>query len=257
MITNLSVGRYGRFANMLFQIAAVVGIARKSNQSYGFPPLFNYDHRERFGSTEDIDIEKHFAQPFPRLDRPPSAFIERPYAFGYHDIYLPSGDWALSGHFQSERYFAHCITEVRQLLTMKDEPAMMPEVAVHVRRGDYDNVYHTHIGADYYAQAIARFPDNTRFLVFSDDIEAAMGIFRSFGKVPSPEFNFVVNQSYLDDFRMMKRCSHFITANSSFSLMAAILSDAPGKQIICPRNWFGPAWKPDTSAIYPLNSIKL
>jgi len=37
----------------------------------------------------------------------------------------------------------------------------------------------------------------------------------------------------------MKRCSSFIIANSSYSAMAAVLSNAPDKRVIAPSPWFG------------------
>lgn len=256
MITNLSIGRYGRFGNMLFQIAAVVGIARRSGQSYGFERIMNYDHLERFGSKEDIDLEPYFVNPFPRLDKDRGQFQGRHFGFGFYDIYLPGGDWDLAGHFQSERYFTHCIQEVRDLLTMRDEPDLQDVVAVHLRRGDYDDAYHPILRQEYYKPAIDTFWETgTQYLVFSDDpLQAEQLIHTTMGY---PRGRFLYSEyGYLSDFRMMKRCRHFIIANSSFSLMAAILSPAPDKKIIAPRRWFGPAWgvQMATRDIYPQNS---
>jgi hypothetical protein len=64
-------------------------------------------------------------------------------------------------------------------------------------------------------------------------------------------------RDYLEDFRLMKTCRHFVTGNSSFSLMAAILGEAPDKKIVCPSTWFGPAWgqMPETKDLYPENAI--
>lgn len=254
MITNLTIGRYGRFANMLFQIAAVVGIARKSGQPYGFPQLANYDHKERFGSTEEIDFAGIFSNPFPRLNAYESEFQRRDYSWGYHDIYLPAGRWNITGHFQSEKYFKHCIDEVRQLFTQHvDSKLHLTEwVGIHVRRGDYDDVYHTHMRKDYYDKARAQFPTNTHFVVFSDDHNAAREI------LGEDHTDYMDDGApYYWDFARLKHCRHFITANSSFSLMAAILGAAPDKKIVCPRAWFGPAWNPSTADLYPAGAIVL
>jgi hypothetical protein len=53
--------------------------------------------------------------------------------------------------------------------------------------------------------------------------------------------NFEVSEGrdYFEDFRLMKRCSHFIIANSSYSAMAAVLGDAGDKQVVAPFPWFG------------------
>lgn len=257
MITNTSIGRYGRFGNMLFQIAAVVGIARKSGQSYGFDPIVNIDHRDRFGSKEDCDLEKYFAYEFPRIDKS-LQFREYAYSWGYHDIWLPpnTGNWDISGHFQSDKYFAHCIDEVRALLTMKGEPDLQENtVAVHIRRGDYDDNYHTILREEYYRPALALFPAGMTYWVFSDDPAAAAELMEKCG-VPAANMQIQVHD-YLTDFKYMKNCRHFICANSSYSLMAAILSRSTDKRIVCPRKWFGPAWIPTTADLYPQGSITI
>lgn len=255
MITNTTIGRYGRFANALFQIAAVIGIARKSNQDFGFLPFFNHDHKERFGSTEDVDLEKYFVNPLPAL--PDMSFEKKAYAWGYHDIVFPRvGNFDIEGHFQSERYFNKSIDEVRHYLTMKDEFPTNDQACVHVRLGDYDDLFHTRLKMDYYTKAIGRLPANAHIFVFSDDLDTAQNMFTSvYGKSgPVSRFNFV-RGGYIESFKLMKSFKYYITGNSSFSLMAAILSQAPGKKIICPAKWFGPSWHPETKDLYPENAI--
>jgi len=224
------LGRYGRLANQMYQIAGVIGVARRNGFDFAFPYWKNYDHLERFGSSEDIDIQKHFVNPLPLYDGPtlPDHSVE----WGYHDVKLDQSV-SLSGHFQSEKYFEHAIDEVRWYLRMKDEPPQNDYVAIHVRRGDYDDAYHPRIPESYYRAAMAEFP-NVKFLVFSDDVAACREMFGS-----EVEYS---EGAYLEDFRRMKRCSSFIIANSSYSAMAAVLGDAADKRVIAPRPWFGPAY---------------
>lgn len=240
---------------MLFQIAAVIGIARGSRQEFGFLPLYNHDHKDRFGSTEDVDLSKYFIHPLPGLDKSQLEFCERPYAWGYHDIYLPKGSWNITGHFQSERYFKHVMDEVQYYLKMKDEPApFSPECcAIHVRLGDYDNHYHVRLDVDYYRRAIEQFDiKNTSFYVFSDEPLKAAEIIR---KCFTGHVKIKSGGDYLGDFAMLKGFKNFICGNSSYSLMAAILSSQSDKKIVCPSNWFGPAWRPDTKDLYPEGAI--
>lgn len=254
MIINSTIGHYGRFGNMLFQIAAVIGIARKNGQSYGFLPFVNHDHKERFGSTEDVDLQKYFENPLPNALPPYPE--QKVYSWGYHDIVLPPGDYDISGHFQSERYFKHCIDEVRHYMLMKEERARgdhYKKVAIHVRRGDYDDHYHPRLRVDYYRKAMDLFPLDTHFLVFTDDKDDAIKMF-------GESVYYSGEKDYINDFCFMKQCGHFICANSSYSLMAAILSENPYKKIICPGNWFGPAWGspgPETKDLYPEGAIVL
>lgn len=262
MLTFSALGRYGRFANGLFQIAGTIGLAVKHGYAFGFPEWKNHDHKNRFGSSEDIDLQKYFVNPLPRFD---GLLRDFPVQWGYHDHLMQPGglpdNVSLSGHFQSEKYFKHCLPLVMHYFTMKDEGVLQDSVAVHIRRGDYDNAYHTRIGKEYYLEAIKLFPDYTKFTVFSDDQTAATEMFQDLGWGRHFTFYYNFGHSYIEDFRHMKMCRGFICANSSYSLMAAILSEAPDKKIICPSNWFGPAWGPAyrdmAKDIYPEGAIIL
>lgn len=255
MITFQQLGRLGRFGNQLFQIASTIGIARKHGYDFGFPEWRNYDHAERFGSTEDCEIQKYFINPLPQS--PPMEFSNLEIPWGYHNTYVPD-NVSLHGHMQSEKYFKHCIDEVRHYFRMGNE-AIYDVCAIHLRRGDYDDQYHPRIDFEYYFKAVDLITCDS-FVVFSDDRNEAQTlaalIYSRTGKRAG--FAFSMN-SYLIDFEHMKSCSHFICANSTFSLMAAILSEAPGKKIVCPSNWFGPAWgssyKEMAKDIYPENCI--
>lgn len=244
LLTNTSIGRYGRLANGLFQIAGVIGIARRQGFGFAFPRYINHDHKERFGSTEDIDVHQHLLNPLPEWNGAP--WPERHYPWGYWDQAIPPGNWDLRGHFQSEKYFKADIAEVRHYLTFKDEPHDSDYVAVHYRAGDYGSGWHPRCTPEYYRLAMALFPGR-RFLLFSDEpavAQAAIG----------QEME-VAGGNYLEDFKRMKRCNSFITANSSYSLMAAILADQPGKQIVCPRTWFGPEAGITGDDCYPEGAI--
>lgn len=254
MLTFSQLGRYGRFANQMFQIAGTIGLAIKHGYSYGFPAWKNFDHAERFGSTEDIDLQKYFKNPIPQVDA--IGYLDRPIPWGYHPgMHIPD-NVSLSGHMQSEKYFSHCKDIIQHYFTMKDEVDMEDICAIHIRLGDYDNHYHPRLGVRYYSEAIDQFPKSQRFIVFSDDMEAAFEILK--GLSPSIMFS-GTESSYIKDFSVMKNCKYFIIGNSSYSLMAAILGRHPDKKIVCPSNWFGPAWgsgyKEMSKDIYPENAI--
>lgn len=232
VVTCNTLGRYGRFCNGLYQIASVIGIARRNNFDFAFPLFVNWDHKERFGSTEDCDVFKHFVNPLPLYDGP--TLPDHPVPWGYSDIKLERSV-SLSGHFQSERFFSHAIDEVKFYLRMKDEYPQSDYCAIHVRLGDYSTEagYHPRMTMGYYYQAMALFPKDQPYLVFSDDIPAAREMFGS-------EVEYA-NGDYLDDFKRLKSCRHFIIGNSSYSAMAAILGEAKDKRVVAPRPWFGPA----------------
>lgn len=252
MLTFSQLGRYGRFANQLFQIAGTIGLARKHGYSYGFPAWKNFDHAERFGSIEDIDLQKYFVNPLPQVDA--IGYTDYPIPWGYHpSMHIPDSV-SLSGHMQSEKYFSHCKDIIRHYFTMKGEHEQNDMCAIHVRLGDYDDNYHPRGGVDYYQKALGRFSPDTMFLLFSDDMDAAVKMFAASNRIyPVPQ------DDYIQHFKLMKSCKHFITGNSSYSLMAAILGPHPDKKIVCPSNWWGPGWGPNHKElckdVYPENAI--
>lgn len=252
MITYQQLGRRGRFANALFQICGTIGIAQKSLQPFGFPTFRNYDS-QNFGSKEDIDVYNLFVNELPGIPDGLN-FQEHNYFWGYEDLYFPTGNWNLNGHFQSERYFSHCMDLIRHYMIMKDEPGDIDAVAVHVRRGDYDEKFHPLLNKYYYQRAFGHVP-GTSVLLFSDDLQAASDIMDNIGIGYE-----VVDKDTYESFKIMKRCRHFITANSSYSLMAAILGPQTGKRIVCPGEWFGQAWGSGANEvmrkdIYPAGAV--
>lgn len=255
MITSLSIGRggLGRFGNMAFTIAGTIGIAVKSGQPYSFPRWQTHDNAI-FGNPVD-DIEEHLLNPLPRIPEG-MEFEEAGYWWGYRDVYKPTGNWSIDAHLQSEKYFKHCLPLIRETFTFKDEYPQNDYVAIHYRAGDYiddPNAQHPRCSKEYYERALAQFP-NAEFLIFTDDRDAAK---KTIGDIQNGIYKRYTN--YIDDFVKMKSCKSFITANSSFSLMAAILGSHPEKKIICPRNWFGSQMPPEftTDDIYPEGAIIL
>lgn len=238
IVTFQKLGRWGRLGNQFFQIAGTIGIARRNGFEFGFPAWKNHDHLERFNTSEDIDVQKYFENPLPLFEG--TILREQGIPWGYHDVNLTQST-DIHGHFQSERYFAHCLDEVRHYLRMKDEPEQNEFIAVHYRAGDYGGTYHPRMPLEYYQSAMAEFPGG-EFLFFTDDIVETKRIFGDTIRI--------AGAGYLDDFRLMKRCRHFIIANSSYSAMAAVLGEAPDKRVIAPRPWFGPAAGIDGEDIY-------
>ena len=238
IVTYHQLGRYGRFANQLFQIAGTIGIARKNGFDFAFPEWKNYDHAERFGSQEDIDLQKYFENSLPVYNGPqlPDRFVH----WGYNDVKL-TGSCSLSGHMQSAKYFEHCIDEIRWYFRMKDEYPQNDFCAIHVRLGDYDNAYHPRMDMRYYGRAMEYMPIGTKFRVYSDDITKAMEMFPA--DYNGVKIQFVTkSDGYIDEFKSMKSCRHFIIGNSSYSAMAAILGEAKDKRVIAPSPWFGRAY---------------
>lgn len=245
MITSLSVnnGGLGRFGNQLFTIASTIGIAIKNNQPFAFPEWINRDNA-LFGGNEDKMVD-YFVNPLPYLwdhvtpDSFSRFFTDIPYHWEYQEYNLSNQQsYNICSHLQDERYFKHCLPLIRHYFRMKDEPEQNDYVAIHYRAGDYiddPQAYHPRCSVAYYEKAMRQFPEGASFICFSDNPEEAVDRVEWFDN----PVTFIDGDSYIHDFKLMKRCKHFITANSSFSLMAAILGEHPEKKIICPERWFG------------------
>lgn len=248
-MTFLNLGRMGRFANQMFSIAGTIGIAVQSGQSFAFPKWMNFDS-EKFGVKEDIHVHKYFPNELPLVPFDMQiAFEEYPYFWGYRYINLPQGNINFNSHFQSPRYFDHAMDLVRHYFTMYDETTL-DACAIHMRFGDYDGSYHPRPDPEYYKAAVRQMPRDTKFLLFSDDLTLAMDIMNELRVLYTP-----IDKDYLESFRLMKGCKHFICGNSSYSLMASILANQPGKRIVCPKKWFGDHVGLETVDLYPENSI--
>lgn len=115
-------------------------------------------------------------------------------------------------------------------------------VSMHVRRGDYvtnktTNKFHGICGEEYYKKAVERYKDfeNTRFFVFSDDLDWVKKEYKSF--LPENTVFVSSNKNY-EDFFLMMNCSNHIIANSGFSSMSAWLSHVHESNITSPARWF-------------------
>lgn len=106
-----------------------------------------------------------------------------------------------------------------------------PNCAIHVRRGDlaqFPGLYKI-LPPDYYQQAINRFDRDTKFLIFSDDMEYCRRIFTG--------DRFFFSEEIEDDIDLylMSLCQNQIIANSTFSWWGAFLNTNPDKIVIHPQ----------------------
>lgn len=242
LVTFKSIGRFGRAANQMYQIAGLIGIARRNGFDFALcEPWRNHNGRD-FEPDLDIDVFKRFVNPLPLYDGP--ELPQHGISWGYRDVVLRES-CDLLGHFQSEKFFSHSLDEIKWYMRMVNEGPLLDYVGLHFRAGDYGdapspqhpdgNSFHPRMDMRYYGPAMDQF-HGARFLVFSDDIPAAKKLFGD--KVEYSE-----GRDYLEDFKLLKRCSHFIIANSSYSAFAAVLGDAPDKKVVAPRPWFGGPYK--------------
>lgn len=238
--------------NSMFTIASTIGIAVKNNQPFGFPPWRTTDNA-LFGKPID-EMKDYFINELPPIGTEP--FQDMPYHWEYRDYSVPHGDWNICSHLQDPRYFEHCMPLIRYYFRMKGEGEPIDAIALHWRAGDYiadETAYHPRQPKEYYKKALSYFPSDMKVIVFSDDLDGAMSFLPQTERFYFPRRD----KHYMTDFKLMKQCRHFITANSSFSLMAAILGEHADKKIVCPFKWFGAQAGGMRFDGYPSNAIIL
>lgn len=259
MITYAEIGHFGRLGNQMFQFASTVGIARKLGYDVAFPienvTNPNVEHfKDGIRREVYFDIPKIFEVPSELLKSKSEILYDKtaqePYFHFYPDLFTIPDQTNLAGYYQTEKYFEHCEKEIKDIFTFKPEikrkalekfPIVMSDtVSIHVRVGDYAALqdFHPICDPDYYVAATQHFTDkNYHFLIFSDNLDYCKQIFGE-----SENILYIHDNEPEVDMCMMSMCEHSIIANSSFSWWAAWLNKSPGKKVIAPKKWFGPAY---------------
>ena len=200
------------------------------------------------------------------------SFVLEPHFHYWEGLFAVPEDCHLAGYWQSESYFKHIETTIRQAFVFKHpltgknaevaaQIAKGNAVSLHIRRGDYAKDPKTHVThgllpLSYYQMAVMRVTQaigNPRFFVFSDDIDWARKNLRL-----DSLCEFIDHNQGIDSYRdmqLMSLCDHHIIANSSFSWWGAWLNTRAEKIVIAPKKWF--ANRLDTQDLYPQGWVKL
>jgi hypothetical protein len=230
----ISVTLCGGLGNMMFQIAALEDMGRRT----GFKTCYPLGSLERISrishsanAREYLGIFKNFYWPN-SIERYGNVFV--PFEYTKIDV---RDNTNYVGYFQSEKYFERAATLrlfrpaefIEDKLPLK---TMKGITSIHVRRGDFltDDLY-VKLGMGYYYKAMDMIGGD--FIVFSDDYSWCRKHFKDvifFEDLREP-----VN--YMELF-WMSMCENNIIANSSFSWWGSYLNQNPNKKIIAPKKWF-------------------
>jgi hypothetical protein len=243
------LGKMGQLGNQMFQYAATKGISKKIGTDFIIP-----DHREvvvdSLGNKLRIELFNAF-----KLDPSNRGYLNvsgdnyaQETTFEFDEFFFnldPKDDYSLLGFFQTEKYFKHIESEIREDFTFQDqyvnECADIVEqfdnpIALHIRRGDFliNSANHANLPIGYYEAALGEFSDNRQVIVFSDDAKWCK---------EQPLFSddrFLVSEGNgpYHDLYLMTKCSDFVLANSTFSWWGAWLANT--EKVVAPSLWFGP-----------------
>lgn len=151
---------------------------------------------------------------------------------------------------QDEKYFVKYKDQIKELFGSGIVKNSVDRVAIHRRIGKnpinpeepaysenpfYFNLSH-HLHEDlkdnYFMRAMAMFPKDTKYTVFSDDIEKA----KQEPMFQGDHFEFSEGRNEVEDLNYMACHKGIIGSNSSYSWWGAYLSGA--ELIIFPKQWF-------------------
>lgn len=238
------MGNNGRLGNQLFQIAALIGIARKNNVPYKLP---QWAYAKYFPNYKPTLSTKEQTAALNTWDQ----FNEA--NFAHNDITIDVAlDINLNGYFQCEKYF-YDKEEIKRLFIFdfkqlpfevesfsNDKEYLSNACAIHIRRGDYvDHPHYYNAPLSYYRAAIGHIlskNEDVHFLVFSDDIKWCRDALKEIPSGKKP-FNFFADTPEIVDLATITMCKHFICANSSFSWWGAWLGEKEGSIVIFPNRW--------------------
>ena len=255
-----SLGNLGRIGNQLFQLSALLFIAKENKFDFLLPSpteveredyilheifdLSNLISKNNYGISNFHDFDKNLI----------------PNDIEYSNSYLNLGrDTNLNGYFQSLQFiepikdlllehlkFNNYVKNASEKILLKNNINPEDYSFIHIRRGDYINkkAYHYNLDKSYYKKSIKKFPKDRKYLIFSDD-PAWCNKYLNL-KNESIIFDHLYEeniQSYLKigiELYIMSICNGGIIANSSYSWWAAFLQNKNSLIISPDKNaWFG------------------
>lgn len=237
---------YGQLGNQMFQIATTISLALDNNAEPIFPDLKT---STQYGIPENYENIFYFLNATPCHPDILYSYYEPSYS--YSPIpYEPSMN--IRGYFQSWKYFDHHRDFIQKIFTPKEtiltyllnkysEIILDPNtVSIHVRtysKEDPNNEVYPFNGREYVGKAMQLFPQDSHFIVFSDDIAWCKSNLEGL----APHMHFIEGESYIHDFFLQSMCKHHIISNSSFSWWAAYLNPNRDKIVAAPARWFQPS----------------
>ena len=248
----------GGLGNQLFQIANALAVA----WDYGYEPIFprilqsdsylyprpvywdsmfhkipTYDPREV--SESDLHLTPYFEES----------------SFYYKKINPENDRIKFSGYFISAKYFDHHREKIWEVFKLPAEleaenklryleivaSGNEETVSIHIRLDDtfiapipgvidfWKEPY-----ASYYDQAIALFPGDVTFVIFSDNCAWSREYMKE--KLRGRRAVYICGKDYLD-VHLMALCKHNIIVNSTYSWWGAYLNRNPNKIVVSPKYW--------------------
>lgn len=234
----------GGIGNRLFQVAAVLGYAEKHGHTAVFvkPWILTNEHKsahtilDYFPDIPVLDLKIIDSKWTTLKENSPFEFINLPYV---------NGNVKLNGYFQSESYFPsfRISPSILERSLIQTSPGC---IFMHVRRGDYLNVYNKHHCVNllsYYRRALSLIDPSIPIFVCSDDMPwCREELPRIYDDLVSQNRWIFNTQTDTDTLTIMRTCLGGICANSTFSWWGAYFSER--REVYMPDTWGFPPLPP-------------
>lgn len=235
ILTYVGLGKMGRLGNQLFEIAAVLAVAKKNQCRILFPE-----------SVLDQVLFRHFDLKVPVTQK---IFPDRvlPETSNFDDVVIPNDGkiYALHGYRQSVKYLEPIQGDLRRIFR-RDEIFPGEYIGVHIRRTDYikNNPILNYFDApllcslEYYAAGIKRLrekyklPEDFPVKICTDDrewVSRHLHEIDAFAELSS-------GGSLEEDLSVLMSAKYLVIANSTLSLWCGLLGSA-GDRIVAPSMW--------------------
>lgn len=275
MISCLSIGRFGRLGNQLFQYAALKSLSLENNLNIVLPYLTNSFHHGQKSLLPEFNLDvKYMNRALLSLLLYKRYYEKEEYIYKYDENFFKIKDFtSIKGYFQNLKYFKKYKEQICMELTPKKKyidsaqkiiseiKSKYPNhelVSLHIRLGDAkNNKDHTDIlyGSNmqildqnsmfskYINKSIDFFRSkNVKFLIFfggsrdeNDDSDRDW-VYRNF---KSDDFIVMPSENPLIDYSLISLCDHNILSHaSSFSWWAAYINRNKNKIMIAPKDYY-------------------
>ena len=234
MPPSLCANLHGGLGNQLFQLAAANHVAKKHNRVLWFDDLQNKSTHSSISYMSTIFRDWKYLYRHAFCEPEWVGGLELPYKSNWDELAWKD-HVKLYGYFQDWQYVDPDFVKRLHFDTacLARYPDIESTVFLHVRGGDYlGNVLHHVDLTQYYSRAIALFPENTKFTLFTNDVEYT----KSQPWLQHISYSIVDNESELDSLFLMTQCAGGICANSTFSWWGAYLN--PTRTLTLPSAWF-------------------
>ena len=233
--------------NVLFQIAAIYGIAKETGRIPEYIDLENYTSKLKTLTGQDYN--KTIFRNVPteiKFLYDGKAECPHMYTENFKEALISfvnsnsDKNICFEGHFESHHYFSSCTDEIRTMFQPDAESLAIVQAkypilfdpskkcaSIHIR--NHHSRFHDDV--NYVKRAMDFLPNDVTYIVVSNDFEAVKKEFSSLGK----EFIFAEGNHDFIDVWIVSLCNYNIMSHSTMSWWGAFLNIHEDKVVVCPR----------------------